>query len=128
MLWVQEKCGYIFYKLSNKEKKENKILYRINKIIEVWVQELGGETVGTNRKTTIKFRIDENIKKDFLELCKIKESTMSNELKKFIESELEVERIIKSNNKIVRLKYEKWKKYKINKKINDNKNTIYLII
>ena len=94
----------------------------------MWVQELGGETVGTNRKTTIKFRIDENIKKDFLELCKIKESTMSNELKKFIESELEVERIIKSNNKIVRLKYEKWKKYKINKKINDNKNTIYLII
>ncbi len=84
--------------------------------------------MGTNRKTTIKFRIDENIKKDFLELCKIKESTMSNELKKFIESELEVERIIKSNNKIVRLKYEKWKKYKINKKINDNKNTIYLII
>ena len=84
--------------------------------------------MGTNKKTTIKFRIDENIKKDFLELCKIKESTMSNELKKFIESELEVERIIKSNNKIVRLKYEKWKKYKINKKINDNKNTIYLII
>ena len=84
--------------------------------------------MGTNKKTTIKFRIDENIKKDFLELCKIKESTMSNELKKFIESELEVERIIKSNNKIVRLKYEKWKKYKTNKKINDNKNTIYLII
>lgn len=98
---------HFFYKVSNKEKKENKILYRINKIIEVWVQELGVETVGTNRKTTIKFRIDENIKKDFLELCKVKESTMSNELKKFIESELEVERIIKSNNKIVRLKYEK---------------------
>ena len=37
----------------------------------------------------------------------MKESTMSNELKKFIKSELEVERIIKANNRIVRLKYEK---------------------
>ena len=98
---------HFFYKISNKGKKENKISCRINKIIEMWVQELGGEIVGTNRKTTIKFRIDENIKKDFLKLCKIKETTMSNELKNFIKNELEVERIIKANNKIVRLKYEK---------------------
>ena len=63
--------------------------------------------MGTNKKTTIKFRIDENVKREFLKLCKMKESTMSNELKKFIESELEVERIIKANNRIVRLKYEK---------------------
>ncbi|MFR5267279.1 hypothetical protein [Clostridium sp.] len=63
--------------------------------------------MGTNKKTTIKFRIDENMKRDFLKLCKIKESTMSKELKRFIESELEVERIIKANNKVVRLKYEK---------------------
>ena len=63
--------------------------------------------MGTNKKTTIKFRIDENMKRDFLKLCKIKESTMSKELKRFIESELEVERIIKANNKGVRLKYEK---------------------
>ena len=54
--------------------------------------------MGTNKKTTIKFRIDENMKRDFLKLCKIKESTMSKELKRFIESELEVERIIKANN------------------------------
>lgn len=64
----------------------------------MWVHEIGGEFVGTN-KTTIKFRIDENMKRDFLKLCKIKESTMSKELKRFIESELEVERIIKANNK-----------------------------
>ena len=63
--------------------------------------------MGTNKKTTIKFRIDENMKRDYLKLCKIKESTMSKELKRFIESELEVERIIKANNKVVRLKYEK---------------------
>ena len=63
--------------------------------------------MGTNKKTTIKFRINENMKRDFLKLCKIKESTMSKELKRFIESELEVERIIKANNKVVRLKYEK---------------------
>ena len=73
----------------------------------MWVHEIGGEFVSTNKKTTIKFRIDENMKRDFLKLCKIKESTMSKELKRFIESELEVERIIKANNKVVRLKYEK---------------------
>ena len=73
----------------------------------MWVHEKGGGFVGTNKKTTIKFRIDESTKRDFLKLCKMKESTMSNELKKFIESELEVERIIKANKRIVRLKYEK---------------------
>ena len=63
--------------------------------------------MGTNKKTTIKFRIDESTKRDFLKLCKMKESTMSKELKRFIENELEVERIIRANNKVVRLKYEK---------------------
>ncbi len=73
----------------------------------MWAHEIGGGFVGTSKKTTIKFRIDENVKREFLKLCKKKESTMSNELKRFIESELEVERIIKENNKVVRLKYEK---------------------
>ena len=73
----------------------------------MWVHEIGGEFVGINKKTTIKFRIDENMKRDFLKLCKIKESTMSKQLKRFIEIELEVERIKKANNKVVRLKYEK---------------------
>ncbi len=35
----------------------------------MWVHEIGGEFVGTNKKTTIKFRIDENMKRDFLKLC-----------------------------------------------------------
>ena len=36
----------------------------------MWVHEKGGEFVGTNKKTTIKFRIDESTKRDFLKLCK----------------------------------------------------------
>ena len=92
---AKDVATWIYYGISNVSKmvknidEEEKIITR------------------TNKKTTIKFRIDENMKRDFLKLCKIKESTMSKELKRFIESELEVERIIKANNKVVRLKYEK---------------------
>ena len=38
----------------------------------MWVHEKGGGFVGTNKKTTIKFRIDESTKRDFLKLCKWK--------------------------------------------------------
>lgn len=59
--------------------------------------------MGTKKDTNIKFRIDVETKAKFLELCEAKGSTMSDELLKYINGELETEKIIKSNNKIVKL-------------------------
>lgn len=59
--------------------------------------------MGTKKDTNIKFRIDAETKAQFLNLCEAKGSSMSDELLNYINGELETEKIIKSNNKIVKL-------------------------